>query len=206
MASESDADSSGSGATADVTAELSEQAVRLLLGQLMPATVTLDAQGAEAGQRWMRIEPPHHVDFVPAVGLRVRTTATLQWTAVGLAVPATLNEVTLLVRPVVTSGERGPKLVFRPEIEQADVKFLPAFVDEAIAARINSALAAQGDLVAWHFGETLAQRVAMPHNLTPVDAFHLAAGNLDVTVHEQGIVLKLRLEARFSRLRGQPPP
>lgn len=192
-----------------LTAELSEQALTQLLSELLPATIDLDPLGVDSGRRWIRIEAPSHVDFVPDIGLRIRTSAALQWTAVGLAVPVTLRDVQLILRPIVATDERGPKLVLEPSIENADFRFMPTFVDEAIAARINAALAAEGHMIGWHFGETLSHQVPLPANLTPVNAFTLSAGAFDVKVSEHGIVLKLQLNMGFTRLRpehGEPKP
>lgn len=183
--------------------ELSEQSLIELLSQLLPATVDLDPLNADGGRRWIRIAEAHHVDFVPDVGLRVRTSAALQWTALGIDVPVTLRDVELMFRPVVTNDERGPKLVFQPSIEKADFKLMPAFVDAAITTRLNTALAAEGDLLGWHFGETLTQQIPMPPNLSPVSAMGLAAGALEVKVHEHGLIMKLGLNLSFSRQRKE---
>jgi hypothetical protein len=184
-----------------ITATLTEDDLVLLLRDLLPATIDLDPLGAEAGRRWIRFDEPHHVDFVPKVGLRVRTSAALQWTAVGIAVPATIREVELLLQPLVTADEQGPKLVFRPMIEKADFKMMPEFVDQAITGRINAMLAAEGDLTGWHFGEGLARRVPLPKNLSPVDAFHLGAGPMEIEVQDRAFVLRLEVNMSFSRNR-----
>ena len=187
-----------------ITAELTEQSLTELLADLLPATINLDPLGVDSTRRWIRIEEPNHVDFVPDVGLRVRTSAALQWTAVGLAVPVTLQDVQLLLRPLVVTDERGPKLVLEPSIENADFRFMPNFVDEAISGRINAALAAQGQMIGWHFGESLTHQVPLPANFSPVNTFNLGAGDFTVSVTEHGIVLKLDVTMGFSRLRPDP--
>jgi hypothetical protein len=198
-----------------IRAELSEQTLIDLLGQLLPATIDLDPLGADPGRRWIRLERPSFVDFVQDRGLRVRTSATLQWTTLGIAVPITLREADVSITPVVASDERGPKLVFRPSLERADFKLLPDFVDQAITDRINAALAAQGELVGWHFGESLARRVPMPSNLSPVDAMELGGAALRVHVRDRSLVIEAEVALAFTRRRpdapvalggGAPPP
>lgn len=189
-----------------LTAELSEVAVAQLLSEFLPVTVDLDPLGGDGGGRWIRIEQPDSVDFVPDLGLRVRTSATVRWTALGLGVPATVRDAQLLITPEVDADERGPRLVFRPTVEKADFKLLPGFVDQAIASRINRALAAEASLIGWHFGETLTQRLPLPSNLIPLDALHLAAGDLAVTVGEHGMTIGLHLAVSFSRGRPELSP
>lgn len=185
-----------------ITSELGEDVVRALLEQFFPATVDLDPLHAEAERRWLRIERPHHLDFVAGSGVRVRTSASVQWTAIGFAVPVSVPEIELMIVPAIAEDERGPKLVFRPSVERADVKRLPAFLDQMVARRINDALGAEGDLLGWHFGESLGLRVPLPANLSPVDAVQLSAGDMAITVHDRSIVLTLEVHVAFTRLRA----
>lgn len=184
-----------------ITAELSEGDLKRLLAEILPATIDLDPLGADTGKRWIHLDAPHHVDFVAREGVRVRTSAQLQWTALGLKVPVTMHEVHLLVAPVIAQDDRGPKLVFRPTLEKADFKHMPEFVDQAIANRINMSLAAQGELLGWHVGETLQHTVPLPPNLTPVSAFLLNAGAVSVEVTDQCFVLRIEVELQFARMR-----
>ena len=188
-----------------ITAQLFEDDLRRLLTELLPSTVDLDPFGADAGRRWIRFEAPQNVDFMAKQGLRVRTSAALQWTALGIKVPVTLNEVTLLIEPMIGEDERGPKLVFRTRIEQADFRLMPTFVDQAITSRINAALEAEGDLLGWHVGETLLQKIPMPKNLKPVDAFQMQAGPVSVEVQEDCFTLRLEVQLKFSRNRQDEP-
>lgn len=186
-----------------ITSELGEDVVRELLEQFFPATVDLNPlqADADAERRWLRIERPHQLDFVAGEGVRVRTAASLQWTAIGFAVPVTVHEIELMIVPAIAQDERGPKLVFRPSVEKADVKRLPAFLDQMVSRRINDALAAEGDLLGWHFGESLDLRVPLPPNLSPVDALQLGAGDMTVAVFDRAIVLTLEVKVAFTRLR-----
>lgn len=182
-----------------ITAELAEADVRTLLDQLLPLTVDLGALGEEPGRRFLEIERANSVEFVAGQGLRVRTGARVQWTALGLPVPARLNELELVLRPAIEEEEAGPRLVFRPTIENADFRLLPAAVDRAITARINAALDEEAHLLAWHAGQSLARSIALPANLSPKVAFELGAGAATVEVTDRAIVLRLAVTMRFSR-------
>jgi hypothetical protein len=187
-----------------ITSVLAEAAVSELLGGFFPVTVDLDPLGAE-DQRWIHIERPHHLDFLAGRGVRVTTSASLRWTALGIGVPARVNEIQLLIVPAIAHDERGPKLVFRPSVERADIKRLPAFLDDAVARRINAALAAEGDLLGWHFGESLGIRVPLPSNLSPVDGVQLGAGEMSIEIQDRAIVLGLEVRIDFSRRRPRHP-
>ena len=184
-----------------LTARLSEQELRRLLSEILPATVDLDPLRAESGERWIRFEVPHHVDFVPKLGLRLKTSAQVQWTALGIKVPAHLKEVELLIQPRIDEDERGPKLVFRPLIEKADFHLVPAFVDEAITTRINATLAAQGDLLGWHVGESLLQQVPLPPTVSPISAVQMGAGAVSLQVEDHCFTLHVEVRLNFARAR-----
>lgn len=189
-----------------ITCELTEENVRRLLGEFFPATIDLDPLGSDPQRRFIRVARPTHLDFVEGHGVRVRAGADLQWSAIGFAVPVTIHELELLLVPAVTQDERGPKLVFRPTLEHADLALVPSFADAAITRRINAALAAEGDLLAWHFGESLGLTVPLPANLSPVDAMHLSAGEVTIRVQDRVIVTTLDLELSFSRRRHSDSP
>lgn len=189
-----------------ITCELTETTVKRLLDEFFPATVDLDPLGGEPQRRYVRIQRPSSLDFVAGQGVRVRASADLKWSAIGLPLPVSIQDLELMIVPAIATDERGPKLVFRPTLEGADVKLMPAFVDEAITRRINAALAAEGDLLGWHFGESLGMRVPLPPNLSPTDAVHLAAGDVSIAVHDHAIVTTLELRLSFSRQRSDIVP
>lgn len=181
-----------------IKATLDQATVAALLDELLPVTVDLD--DTEPGTRWVRVEKPEHFDFVAGEGIRVHTAAAITWTALGIAIPATINSIALMLRPaIVSDGQRGGSLVFRPEIEGADLKMVPAFVDAQIARAINAELSKQGDRLAWHFGEALALRTPLPPSISPAAQFELAAQDAVVETTDDQLTLELTLSMRFTR-------
>lgn len=189
-----------------ITARLDRTAISEILADLLPLTIDLSDEGDPPGDRWIRVEQPHHVDFVADDGLHVHTSAQLRWRAGGVRVPATLQHAELILRPQIARDERGPKLVFAPSLEKADFKLVPAFVDRRIVSRVNAQLALEGDRLAWHFGESLAVAVPMPRHLAPLDAFLLEPGAARVAITAEALELTLDLNVRFSRGNGGPDP
>jgi hypothetical protein len=181
-----------------IKATLDEATVAALLDELLPVTVDLDE--TEPGTRWVRVEKPERFDFVAGEGVRVHAAAAIRWTALGIAIPVTVNSLALLLRPGIVSDEqRGGSLVFRPEIEAADLKMVPAFVDARIARSINAELSKQGDRLAWHFGETLALRTPLPSTISPAAQFVLAAQDATVETTNDQLKLELSLSMGFTR-------
>lgn len=175
----------------------------MLLNQLLPLTIDL-APEDDDDTRHIHIEQPHHVDFLVSEGLRVHTSAHIRWKAAGVSIPATLKNVELMLRPQIASDERGNRLLFRPSIEHADFKLLPAFVDRRIATRVNQALEAETDRLSWHIDESFARSVPMTKRLQPVTSFDLHVDGASVEVFDDALVLKINVGMRF--VRGEEPP
>lgn len=181
-----------------ITAALDEATVAVLLDELLP--VTIDLHEAEPGTRWIRVEKPDHFEFVAGEGIRIHAAAAIEWKTLGLAIPATLKSVEVMLRPaIVVDEQRGGTLVFRPEVEGADFKLVPAFIDAQIARVINSELSKEGNRLAWHFGETLALRTPLPSSISPATQFALSAEDAVVETTADQLTLALTLSMRFGR-------
>jgi hypothetical protein len=179
-----------------VTAVLDRATVSELLSELMPLTIPLDDE--EPHRRLIEVERPSLVEFVPDVGLRVRTKAKVTWTLAGMSLPWVLHSITLLARPVITGGKKD-RLDFDIRVVEADLQHVPDLLDEGIVAVVNQRLATFEGKVGWTFGETLDLRVGLPALLRPVESFSLGAEAGAVTVAEEGLRLSFELALRFDR-------
>jgi hypothetical protein len=192
-----------------ITARLDEATLRALLDELLPVTILLDDEaradgdgdgdGAPRAGRWVAIEPAQHVDFVAGEGLRLRTAGRIRWTAAGLPIEATLHAAQVMLRPQVVPDRHGGRLVFRPSLEEADLKNVPALVDRGVAALVNRALESRGDDIAWDFGQTLGRSVHLPRTLAGLEALQLGVNNAAVTVTHDAIELNLTVSMHFLR-------
>jgi hypothetical protein len=180
-----------------ITARLDEATIEQLLGELLPATILLDEEGDKG--RWMRIERPGHVDFIADQGLRLQTSGQIQWMAAGLPINLTLNSVQLMLRPEIAGDPHGGRLVFRPALEELDLKNVPGFLDRSVAGIINGKLAKQGDELAWDFGRSLAVDYPLPPSIVPSEAFQLSVRAARVVVLADAVELTLTFDMRFSR-------
>jgi hypothetical protein len=178
-----------------LTATLYESTVVELLAQFLPLRLHLD----EKKRRWVESDPPHHVKFVPNVGLRLRTSARVQWTVAGVPLMVTIRVVQILIRPEIVHSPKGGKLAFRIFVEDADLKGLPTAIDQTIVQRINEKLLALGDRIAWDYGETLRRSIRMPAAIAPVEAFQMRAQEGSVEITDDSLRFSLYTPARFRR-------
>ena len=184
-----------------LSALLDRDTLRSLLEQLTPLRVALDEQDPN---RFFLIDRPDLLEFVAGTGVRIRTSARLQWTLAGMIIPLTVKSATFLLEPWLSPPPHLGRLNFRLQLEQMDLKNVPAMVDEQVALRANKFLGALGETLGWSFGETLSARLAMPAHLEPMEAFTLSAGAASVEVLTDALRLDVSLPMQF-RLRTPPP-
>ena len=178
-----------------IIARLEEATLRELLDELLPVTILLDDEGKEG--RWVAIEPARTVDFVAGEGLRLVAGGRIRWIAAGVPVEATLHSARILLRPVIAEDKHGGRLVFRPSLEEADLKNVPGIFDRGIVALVNKQLEGRGDQIAWDFGRSLALSVALPPALDGLESLQLSVRNGQVTVTDHAIELALSLSMHF---------
>jgi hypothetical protein len=188
-----------------ITARLDESTVKDLLKQLLPVTVVIDDDSED---RWIRIDPARSVDFAAGEGLRIEVSGQLHWKAAGVPMLITINAAHLLLRPVVVEdaeNAENSRLVFRPSLEDMDLKHVPDFLDSGIASIINKRLEGRGDSLSWHFGRSLQAHVPLGKVFVELDSLNLAAGAASVAVTTDAVVLTLELAMGFARAVEQPP-
>jgi hypothetical protein len=165
--------------------------VESLLASFLPLCVRLPGEG----RRQLEIGEARSLALVPGVGLRVDTSAHIQWEALGIGIPLTVRSLTALFRPHIVAG--GSALAFGVAIEQADLAGMPAFMDQTIIDKANEALA-RIDL-AWSFGKTLGRPLPLPLAMSPVSRVSLGVSGSEVVVTSEGLSLSVDLDASVSR-------
>ena len=104
-----------------------------------------------------------------------------------------------MLRPEIVADPHGGRLVFRPSLEELDLKNVPGFLDRGVAGIINGKLASEGDELAWDFGRSLEVNVPLPASIVPLETFQLSARAAQVVVLADALELTLSLDMRFSR-------
>ena len=169
--------------------------VKELLDELLPARLLLDDADRD---RWIQIERASNIDFVAGSGLRVATRGEVRWQAAGLPIGFTFTSARLMIQPMVVEDERGGRLVFRPTLESLDLRNVPAFLDSGVLALINNRLVAQGDALAWHFGQALARTFGLPAIILPLVQLKLGAQAGVLEVLDDALTFSLSLAVRFA--------
>jgi len=182
-----------------ISATLDHATVAELLSELLPLTIDL---GDEAHKdRYIVIEPPQLLEFVPKIGLRIQTGAQLRWTVAGVGVPFTVSSVRLLLRPVVDLDKGRLNLCIK--LEDTDLKNLPKAIDRGVVSQLNARLSARPDALGWDYKKTLSLELKLPAKMAPLAAFAMSAGNLEVEIDEAALQLTLPLPMRFLRAMGR---
>jgi hypothetical protein len=140
-----------------------------LLEEVHPLKIHLEPN--EDQERWIELGRPQDVSLVRDVGLRVTCPARLQWTVIGTHPTIMIDSLTMLLRPTVVQKSRGHVLDLHVQIDEADVRGLPSFLDATIVKAVNVALAAKS--LSWNFTETLTHKVGLPASLDPLDSLQI---------------------------------
>jgi hypothetical protein len=180
-----------------IAALLDLATVTELLRELTPFTVNLDEDGGS--DRWMRVDPPESVALVAGTGLRIKTSAQLQWSVAGVHIPVTIRTVTMTVGLELTDTKKGIRLCALPRIDEADLKNVPEMVDDKLVDVVNARLAAKAGEIGWTFGETLAVRLKLPSALENVNTFQMDVSDASLEVGADAVRLNASLPMHFAR-------
>jgi hypothetical protein len=142
------------------------------LMQITPLRVRLDKHNDD---RYLQLARPREVTLVAGAGVRIVTQAQLQWDVIGIRVPITLRQGSVLLLPSVETVDDSEALVFAARVEEADLSAVPAFVEGGIVARVNEALARPEARFAWPFMRKLDFRFALPKTVEPERELNLFA-------------------------------
>jgi hypothetical protein len=168
----------------------------MLVGQFAPVTIRLGEDGE------LQVHDPSEITIVPDVGLRVVCKAKLRWTVLGFAVPVTLDSLAVLLLPAIVKRGDVDVLVFRLEIEEADIAGLPTGIDSRITDIVNHELEAKHVELSWDYAATLNHQFDLPDLLKPVERLKLTVGG--ARVKASGESLALAIEFYVDVLRGLP--
>ena len=133
--------------------------------QLLPFEIRLsDADGPD---HTLFVDRPEHLEIVADRGLRMDAPARLRWTIAGVAVPVTVTSARILLIPEIAEREGHDYLSFSFFVEQADLKHVPAFIDDKVVDKVNEALRSEGARLEWKFLDTLTFGCDLPASIKP---------------------------------------
>jgi hypothetical protein len=158
-----------------------------ILGQITPVRIALDRD--DDTERYLWLDRPSRVETTDGDGVRIVTSARLQWDVIGIKVPITLRRVSALVIPSIARRDGADVLRFAARIEQADLSPVPEFIEEPLIARVNEALTAEHAQLAWAFTDTLDFHFQLPDMIDPQRGLRLYARWGAVRTTREGVAL-----------------
>jgi hypothetical protein len=164
-----------------------------LVAEFTPLTILLGEDGR------LSLSEATDVSLVEGVGLRVVCKAQVHWSVLGLSVPVTLHSLAVLLRPEIEPRDGAPALVFRVQIEHADLAGLPDVIDDRVTGLVNHELEARHVELSWGYGNTLSHVFDLPETLRPLEQLALVAGSARVKVTHDAMALAIEMTARVDR-------
>jgi len=140
------------------------------------------------------------VEINASRGIRLITSGELRWTVGFLPVTLTIERLVLMLRPMVTGAGAASQLLFRPVLENADLRNVPALLDRGIVSVVNGALEARSSRLAWDVGRTLALRFVLPNTLDPLEAASVDVEAAQLRVRDDVLELTVTLTMHIRRV------
>jgi hypothetical protein len=157
-----------------------------ILSEITPIQIALEEPGSG---RYLWLDRPSEVETTANHGIRVVTSARLQWDLLGVGIPVALRSVTLTLTPSISRRDGKDLLAFSTRIERADFSALPEVVEVPLLERINAALSEERAHLVWHFMDTLDFHFKLPDNIEPPRQLHLYARWGALRMSEQGVAV-----------------
>jgi hypothetical protein len=188
--------------TVDIDVTLRHAEVVDLLAEVAPLRIHL-TEGDE-DRRFVELEPPTEVTFVPGQGVRIVTRGRVRHEIVGVGLPFDIRRVQVLFSPEIVLGHHGQRLDFKLRVEKADLENVPGFVEAVVISQVNQALEPERLGMYWELAQTLALSVPLPERFEPLDRFLTAARSAQVTVTHDSLLLRLSMGLSITRTQARP--
>ncbi len=177
-----------------IEAILSKEDLEALVRQFTPLTIHVgDGDGT------LVVSDPERVRLVADEGLRVVCKAKLTWPVLGIKVPISLHSLVVMLRPIVEKRSSGEALVFKVEIEHADLANVPSMIDDRITELINQDLSDKHVELAWSFSKALTHAFKLPRELEPLEAFELIVFWGKTKITDDAVVLAVSFHSAVTR-------
>lgn len=180
----------------EVRVTLSAEELVASVHEFLPYQVDISADGNQ--KRWLRVNAPESVEFIPKEGMRIIASATFHHN-IPLVPDVHIRRSVLSMRPHLIDGDRGEILAFAVTLEELDLKGIPSFIDSSIVSRVNDQMQARQKQIAWDFSTTLNRTVGLGQRSLLIEAVSLKPGQATLTITDDSVVLALPLAVGFVR-------
>jgi hypothetical protein len=186
----------------DVDVTLHREEIIELLASVAPLRIHL-TEGDE-DRRWVELERPSDVQFIPGRGVRIVTHGRLRHELGGVGLPFGLRRVQVLFEPGVVQGHHGQRVDFRLTVEEADLENVPGLVENVIIPKVNQALEPERLGMYWELTGALTRSLGLPERFEPLDRFATTAKSARLTVTQDAVILRLSVGLGVSRTSPRP--
>jgi hypothetical protein len=174
-------------------ATLARDDLRNVLADAAPLKVRLGQKGE------LLLGEPSEVALVPGRGLRLVCAAQLSWDLLGISVPVTLNSLVVLVEPLVEKRDDADVLVFKLQIESADLAMVPSLIGDRVTEHVNKELLSRHVELSWMFSKTLSHVFSLPATLKNVASIGLKVFASSLTITSDAVVFAVSFRANVGR-------
>lgn len=180
----------------DVRVSISAAELVASVHEFLPYQVDISADGSQ--KRWLRVNAPDTVEFVPRQGMRVVASATFHHN-VPLVPDVTIRRSVLMMRPHIMMADNGEILAFEVRLEDLDLKGIPGFIDQSIVQRVNDQMRERQKQIAWDFSTSLTCALSLGQRSLLIEAVQLRTTRGQLEVADDGIILSLPIAVGFVR-------
>jgi hypothetical protein len=178
-----------------IEATLTKADVRSLLERFAPLTIRLGGDDDE-----LTLDGPIEVAFDPQTGVRVRCSAKVRWSVLGLHVPVTVRTLVARVVPMLRRDDKGTDaLVFGVRLDAADIASCPGVLGDTIARKVNEELAKRHVEGAWSFHDLLDRGFALPDSVVTASAIGMRVGAAALRMTTETLSFAVKLDVAVER-------
>jgi hypothetical protein len=181
-------------------ATLTREDLQSLVSDLAPVTILLGHKGK------LTLSDPCGLELVADRGLRFVCHAQGSWEVLGVSVPIVLKALAIRLEPSVATRPEGDALVFKLQIESADIAMVPGVIGERIVELVNGELDEKHAELAWGFRKTLSHVFSLPASLANLASIGLLATSGSLAITPQALVFTVAFETHVGRKCAVSPP
>lgn len=158
----------------------------------------IDLSNPEDGTRTLDVDAITSVSLIPSVGIRAVGHVRVEWPVLGIQIPATVDDLELHVLLSISGQGDDATLRVQFQIEDADIRNVPGFIEKPVIAKVNAALVSDAATISWGLGKTISTRVALPKMLMPARTLALGVVAATLSVSEAALALEASLTMSVS--------
>lgn len=163
----------------------------VLLAGFLPVEVDL-GEG-----RALRIAAATSCSLVAGEGVRIDSSAELDWAIAGVDTHVTVPSMRILLRPRIATRGDAEVLEIVPSIESASIAMVPELLEPAIVGALNVAIG-RSPLV-WDFASALGHRFTLPALLGGLAAMSTRVTAAECEVTASALRLRLSIDVAVER-------